>query len=182
MDEASRNLARNLRQLRNARGVSQGQLARVAGIPPATWSNLESGSANPTLGVLASAAAALGVSVEELLAPPLTDGRVHRRDALPVRRAGNAAIRRILPDTLPGADVERIELPPLGRFVGIPYTAGTREFLACESGRIEVTVTGEALFAEAGDEVSFRGDLRHAYHNPGNEPAVGYAIVLLTGP
>jgi len=182
VDEPARNLGRNLRQLRSARGVSQGQLARAAGIPRATWSNLESGGANPTLGVLAAAASALGVSVEELLAPPHTEGRVLKRDSLPVRRAGNAMVRRILGETLPGADVERIELPPHGRFVGIPHTAGTREFLACESGCIEVTVAGEAHLAEAGDVVSFRGDMRHAYHNPGAEPAVGYAIVLLTSP
>ena len=181
MDEPARNLGRNLRQLRTARGVSQGQISRAAGIPRATWSNLESGGANPKLAVLASAAEALCVSVEELLAPPHTEARVHRRDTLPVRRAGNALVRRLLPDTVPGTDVERMELPPGGRFVGIPHTAGTREYLTCESGCIEVTVAGEAHRAEAGDVVSFRGDMRHAYHNPGTEPAVGYAVVILAG-
>ena len=45
-------LARNLRTLREARGVTQAQLARLAGIPRATWAHLESGEANPTLGVM----------------------------------------------------------------------------------------------------------------------------------
>ncbi len=61
MDDPAQNLAKNLRLLRASRSGSQAQLARLAGIPRATWSNLESGSANPTLAVLSSVAGALGV-------------------------------------------------------------------------------------------------------------------------
>ena len=42
-------LGRNIQTLREARGVTQQQIARVAGVPRATWANLESGAANPTL-------------------------------------------------------------------------------------------------------------------------------------
>ena len=59
-------LAINVRQLRQARGSTQQQMAKLASLPRATWSNLESGQANPTLAVLHAASAALGVSLEEL--------------------------------------------------------------------------------------------------------------------
>lgn len=181
MDDPARNLGRNLRQLRSARGVSQEQISRAAGIPRATWSNLESGGANPTLAVLSAAAAALGVSLEELLARPHTEARLHPRDSLPVRRPGNAIVRKLLPDPVPGTDIERMELPPGGRFTGIPHTPGTREYLTCERGCIEVTVAGEVHRASPGDVLAFRGDVRHAYHNPGDEPAIGYSVVVLAG-
>ena len=61
-------LAANLRQLREARGLTQEQIAKLAGLPRATWGHLESGEANPTLSVLHRAALALQVPIEELTA------------------------------------------------------------------------------------------------------------------
>jgi transcriptional regulator with XRE-family HTH domain len=49
------------RQLREARGLTQEQMAKVSGVPQATWANLESGAANPTLNVLYLVARALQV-------------------------------------------------------------------------------------------------------------------------
>jgi XRE family transcriptional regulator, regulator of sulfur utilization len=46
------NLADNLRALREARGLSQQQIAEIAGVPRPTWAHLESGAANPTVAVL----------------------------------------------------------------------------------------------------------------------------------
>ncbi len=69
-DRISANLADNLRQLREARGLTQQQLAKIAGLPRPTWGNLESGAANPTIAVLVKVASALQVSVEELLPQP----------------------------------------------------------------------------------------------------------------
>ena len=39
--------AGNVKQLRQARGMTQQQVAKIAGLPRATWANLESGAANP---------------------------------------------------------------------------------------------------------------------------------------
>ena len=66
MDDAAR-LGRNVKDLRQARGLTQGQLAKLAGIPRATWANLESGAANPTLNVMLAVARGLQVPLEELV-------------------------------------------------------------------------------------------------------------------
>ena len=50
-DVAAR-LANNVTQLREARGLTQQQMAKLAGLPRATWAHLESGNANPTQPVL----------------------------------------------------------------------------------------------------------------------------------
>jgi len=67
VSNAAANLAANMRQLREARGLTQAQMARRATLPRPTWSDLESGSANPTLAVLVKVATALSVSLEEFL-------------------------------------------------------------------------------------------------------------------
>ena len=56
-----------VKQLREARSLTQEQISRSSGLPRATWANVESGAANPTLAVLHKLAHALSVSFEELL-------------------------------------------------------------------------------------------------------------------
>lgn len=179
MDDVALHLARNLRQLRATRSASQEQIARLAGVPRATLAHLESGSANPTLAVLRAVAGALGVGLEELLAPPRGEVRLYSRESLPVRRPGQALVRRLLPDPVPGTEIERFELPAGGRFSGVPHTPGTREYLTCEAGCLRLHVAGESWTLQPGDVLSFRGDQKHSYDNPGEEPAVGYSVVVL---
>ena len=71
-NESASHLAANVRRLREGRGLSQQQMAKLSGVPRPTWASLESGSANPTLAVLSKAASALQVSIEELIGPPRT--------------------------------------------------------------------------------------------------------------
>ncbi len=52
-DSLPTRLGQNVRQLREARGLTQEQVARLAKLPRATWSHVESGAGNPTLAVLA---------------------------------------------------------------------------------------------------------------------------------
>ncbi|MEZ4247936.1 MAG: cupin domain-containing protein [Polyangiales bacterium] len=65
---------------------------------------------------------------------------------------------------------------------GTPHTPGTREYLACERGRIELVASGTRYVLEPGDVVAFRGDQKHSYANPGKSTAVGYSVVLLVSP
>ncbi|HEU0203694.1 MAG TPA: helix-turn-helix transcriptional regulator, partial [Burkholderiaceae bacterium] len=122
--ELGTRVAANVKQLREARGLSQEQMAKIAGLPRATWTHLESGAANPTLAVLHRAAAALQVTIEELLATPHVGGELFRREALRTRTQGQARVRRLLPHAIPGMEMDRIELPPGGRMPGVPHTPG----------------------------------------------------------
>jgi transcriptional regulator with XRE-family HTH domain len=178
-DDLAVRLAGNVRQLRLARGLTQQQMAKLSRLPRATWANLESGAANPTLAVLHRVAIALQVSLEELVAQPRADARHYPRGSLPERVRGHVKVSTLLPDTVPGMLIERLELPPGERLVGIPHTPGTREYLTCEVGVIELVASGETFRIAPGDVVVFRGDQRHSYSNPGREPGVGYSVVML---
>jgi len=178
-DTISARLARNVRQLREARGLTQQQMAKLAGIPRATWGHLETGSANPTLAVLDRAASALQVPLEELTAAPRAFGRKYEKAVLRTRRQGDGEIRQLLPDPIPGMLIDRMELPPRGRITGVPHMPGTREYLTCESGEIVLSVAGEEFRLSPGDVLVFRGDQRHSYANPAAERAVGYSVVVL---
>lgn len=172
-------LAANVRVLREARGLTQAQMARLAGIPRATWGHIESGAGNPTLSVLDKLASALQVPIEELTGTPSAGGRLYARAALRSRRQGDGEVRQLLPDAIPGMVIERMSLPPQGRIPGVPHMPGTREYLTCESGEIVLAVAGEQWRLRPGDVVTFRGDQRHSYSNTGTREAVGYSVVVL---
>lgn len=177
--ESAHHLAQNIRQLRDQRKLSQQKLADLSGIPRATWANLESGSANPTLAVLTRVAATLRVSIEELLSPPRALCRLYRVHELRHRLRGAAQIRDLLPDPLAGLQIERLALAGGGRLLGTPHTAGTREYLTCERGRLALSVAGEVQVLDAGDVLVFRGDQKHSYHNPQETESIGYSVVVL---
>jgi transcriptional regulator with XRE-family HTH domain len=181
-DALSARLGENVRQLRQARSKTQQQMAKLAGVPRATWANLESGAANPTLAVLHAVANALGVSLEELLAPPRASAKLWPQAELKVRQRGQVTVRKLLPDPVPGMEIDRLELPPGARMTGVPHTPGTREYLACEEGEIELIASGEQYVVHTGDVVVFRGDQKHSYANRGERTAIGYSVVLLVSP
>jgi len=176
-DDAAANLGRNIQELREARGLSQQQIARAAAIPRATWANLESGAANPTLAVLVKVAQALQVRLEELIEPPRRAGRLYKAASLTSRKRGAVTVRKLLPETIAGLEIDRMELPPGATLAGIPHTPGTREYLTCEQGKIELSTGGSSWVLAPGDVVVFRGDQRHGYRNPGTSTTVAYSVV-----
>jgi XRE family transcriptional regulator, regulator of sulfur utilization len=169
----------NVKHLRETRGATQAQMAKLAGVPRATWANLESGAANPTLAVIDRVANALQVTIEELVAVPRASAQRYARGVLPVRQRGEVTVLKLLPDPIPGMEIDRIELPAGARMAGVPHTPGTREYLTCESGEIVLVAAGEKFELGPGDLVAFHGDQRHSYANPGKRAAVGYSVVVL---
>jgi XRE family transcriptional regulator, regulator of sulfur utilization len=178
-DALSDRLGQNIRQLRQARGSTQEQMAKLSQLPRATWSNLESGEANPTLAVLYRVAIALQVPLEELIQTPRADVKKYPKGSLPSRQRGDVSVSSLLPDKVPGMLIERLELPKGARLIGVPHTPGTREYLTCESGELELVASGTPFRLEPGDVVVFRGDQRHSYVNVGRGTAIGYSVVML---
>lgn len=177
-DDPRLNLGANLKRLRETRALSQEHAARLAGIPRATWASLESGSANPTLVVLTRVADALAVTIEELIGAPRTAFQVYRAADIAERRRQGTRLRPLVPEAIPGLEVSRMEFSPGGALTGVPHTPGTREYLTCEQGRIELAAAGERWELAAGDVLVFRGDQRHGYRNlDSRRTAVAISVV-----
>jgi len=179
MEAIARYIAENVKQLRRSRNLTQEQLSRISGVPRPTWSNLESGSSNPTVSVLIKIAGALQVPVEELISPPKATAKLYPADTIPKQRRGGVLIRKLLPDHLRGLELDRMELAPGSLMTGVPHRMGTREYLACEAGEVELVVSGERYELSAGDVVVFRGDQKHSYANRSSKSAVAYSAVVL---
>lgn len=178
--DLSENLAANLRSLRQISGLTQSRLAERAAVPRSTLANLEVGGGNPTLSVLAGLAAALQVSIAELVSTPRARCRLFKKGTLPISTRGprqGVQVHRLLPDPVPGMEIDRMVLRANARLPGVPHRAGTQEYLYCERGALTLWAAGERFDLEAGDVAVFAGDQAHSYGNLGEAIAVAFSVV-----
>jgi transcriptional regulator with XRE-family HTH domain len=177
----SRHLARNLSNLRQVRSLTQGALARSAGVPRSTIANLESGAGNPSLNILVKVAAALGSSIDELLSSPRA--KVRRwasKDLSSKSRGRGVTIRALVPEPVPDEMMELMEFAPAAAMGGTPHLPGTREFFSCLEGRVTIFVAGDRYELAAGDVLGFPGNVAHSYRNPDAAArALGVSVVVL---
>jgi len=67
MQSESAKLGKNLKRIRTAKGITQGDIVRTLGVSRSFVSNIENGKTNPTLATIAKLAKAVGVSIVELM-------------------------------------------------------------------------------------------------------------------
>lgn len=177
----SRNLAESILDLRSRRGLTQAALAKLADVPRSTIANLESGTGNPSLINLAKISKALSTSIEMLLASPRALCRLIPADQIKsvVRSQGDVVIVKLLPDPVPGMEIDKIELNPGARMRGVPHAAGTKEYLHCLQGEINIVVAQENYRLHRGDVLSFPGEIHHSYENVGKGKAIGLSVVAI---
>ena len=160
MTEVSPSDGARLRLARQARGLSQQQLAGVAGVTRQAVSAVESGHSDPSLRVALGLARALGMTVEELFGP----------GAL-----GDPVLAQ--PVATPGGLGSRVALATVGdRFVALPLHADTAARLGFGPAGGLVKHAGEtAELHVPAHELADRG-LQHGSSIPGGYDCAGSCL------
>jgi transcriptional regulator with XRE-family HTH domain len=176
LDDLSSRLAENLRRLREARGLTQQDLSAASGVPRPTLAHLESGSANPTLSVIARVAHALSVPMEELVAHASSNLEYRSvKSLLRHERAGTRVVE-VCPDPPSGIVVERIELPQRSELSREGSRQADRIYVVCERGEVEVGSGEEHCSLRAGDLAIVRRGAPHVIAQRGRSAAVAYSV------
>lgn len=179
-------IARRLRALRDAQGLSLGALAELSGVSRSNISLIERGESSPTATVLDRLSAALGITLAALFDQP---------DALPspVSRAADQVtwtdpvsgyVRRTLsPAADPALQLVEVYFPP-GQQVS--YETSTRERDVHQQvwmieGGMAITVGQERWTLSAGDCLAMRLDRPILFQNTTDKPA-RYLVALSTSP
>ena len=174
-------LAENLVDLRKKQNLSQLELAQKAGIPRSTLTYLESGESNPSITNLIKVTRALEVSLEELLSARRPEVQLIRANDVPVelKSRGRVQVEKILPDPIPGMEIDKITLEPGARMKGTPHIARTKEYLCCLNGKLQLYVKKKSFDLNPGDILSFPGDVAHAYENLSlNKKTMAFSVVV----
>ncbi|MDC2948953.1 MULTISPECIES: helix-turn-helix domain-containing protein [Streptomyces] len=179
MSSGNEVVARNVRLLREQRGLSLAELSRQAGLAKQTLSKLEQGAGNPTVDTLFSISTALGVPVTRLVAEREQVMTVQRgADVVWTERDGYAS--RAL-DHVYGSGVIENYLVRIEERGGASRTAeshpvGTLEHLYVVSGRVRVGPVDSPVELSAGDFVRYPGDRPHAYESLEGESLVHIVV------
>jgi putative molybdopterin biosynthesis protein len=133
MTEASQLGGTRLRLARQARGLSQQQLAGVAGVTRQAVSAVESGHSDPSLRVALSLTRALGMTVEEVFGPGDPGDPVLARPVAPVRGPGGRVALATVGDTFVALPLHGDTAAPVGFGPAGGLVAGPRRAPAATS-------------------------------------------------
>lgn len=178
-------LGQRVRTERINRGYSLELLAERSGVSRSMLSAVERGAKAPTVLVLDRIATGLDTSIARLLGPEQSARVVLLRAGdQDVARDPSGWERRVLSPVLPGIEFElmRTTLGPgvdAGEFA--PHAAGSREYVAVESGHLTLTLDGVPYLLDAGDSAYYDGDCSQAFANPGDTPCVYYLAMDVGG-
>jgi quercetin dioxygenase-like cupin family protein len=148
-------------------------------------SDVERGARAPTVLVLARLATALGTTVSRLLGEHQPDRVIMMRWAdQPAITDATGWQRRILSPNLPDVEFEFIRTSvPAGVVIGefAPHAADSREYVAVETGELQVTLDGVHHRLSTGDALYYAGDVTHAFANDTDAECVYYTAMHVAG-
>lgn len=168
-------LAARVRAARAARGLTQRDMARLAGLSHTAIAKIERGDMSPTVASLQKIAMSLGMPIAALIDDPAggPEGIFFRRADLTTLTLGGHTIRQIgrnltrhalqmMEDTFePGADTGETMLSHAGEEAGFVIR-----------GRLEVTVGDRICVLGPGDAYFFESRIPHRFRNAGEETCV----------
>lgn len=172
-----------VRNLRKQRGWTLEQLATASGVSRSMLSQIERGSANPTLAVAYRIAQAFDMSLADLVEAPVGKPRIDviRADDRShlFRDDEQCSIRTLSPMHLE-KDVEfyELRLKTKGVLDSAPHFEGTREFLTIEAGTVRVTSGEQTTELKQGDSAHYPADVPHKIENLEAGESVAFLVVI----
>ena len=165
MDEVKQVGAR-LRVLRNSHGWTLDDLAGRTGMSPSTLSRLESGKRQPSLELLVPLTRQLGISLDELVSPAVSDPRV-RRGA--IHRPGMVIVP-LVPEGSP-MKTYKITYLPTGGVPPEPRVHDGSDWVYVLSGKLRLILGDQDLVLTHGEAAEFDTRIPHAMCAAGTRQA-----------
>lgn len=168
-------IGRRVRQERQSRGWTLDHLAETAGVSRRMVVNVEHGAVNPSVGTLLRISDSLGVGLPALVEPPGPKPvKVVRDGEGAVLWSGEFGGRGVLVAGTDSPDVVELwdwTMSPGDHHGSEAHSPGTKELLQVQQGTVTVVTAGRSVILEAGDALTFPGDVAHSYTNPGSGTA-----------
>jgi len=164
-------VARNLRELRAARGWSLDALAGRSGVSRGMLIAIEQGRSNPSIATLCRISDAFGVALVRLVETtrqPLVRV-VPPEETIPLwqGRPGSVATLLVSSDLPQHVELWEWRIAGGDSYDGEPHPGGTREIVWVLEGELTLRVAGDVVTVPTGGAAAFPGDRPHRYTNDG---------------
>jgi transcriptional regulator with XRE-family HTH domain len=173
-------LAARVRAARGERRWTLDELAARSTVSRRLLVQIEQGEANPSLATLLKLAAALGITLTELVAgEPETDpvAVVPAQDAMTLWSTPAGSAARLLVSHA-AIELWSWTLAPRDRRDSEPHRPGSVELITVETGAVALDVGHHRVVVPAGDSAWFDATLPHSYANPEAATATFTLVVL----
>lgn len=169
-------ISARIKLYRSQKKLSLDELSRRAGVSKGMLVEIEACKANPSIALLCRLAAAMGVSVADIV-DVASDPKVHvlQPEQIPLLWQGeHGGSARLLAGTRGPDMVElwRWELYPGEIFTSPGHPSETSELLHVTAGTLLLTVNGDAYTLEAGYSAVATTDTAHSYACASDEPLI----------
>ncbi|WP_425039477.1 helix-turn-helix domain-containing protein [Primorskyibacter sp. S187A] len=161
-----------IREMRRKAQLTLQALADQAGISVGFLSQVERDKATPSLGTLASLAAALDVEIDVFIATPKPADSVTREGERPLFGLADSSLAyERLSTVLPGGTLSSLIVHiPVGYHSEITAHVG-EEIIVVLDGQVRQTLGDATFLLGPGDSLHFMGDTPHSFANVGRGPA-----------
>lgn len=166
--ELGKIIALNLKQLRNERNLTLGQLSRISGISKAMLSDIEKGDSNPTINTIWKIANGLNVPYTKLMDSIEKETTIIRKTE-PVRQNGETDHYRVYcyyrNTPVRNFELFYVELDAKSSNSSIGHSERAQEYIFIIQGELILrTDAGDHILNE-GDSLVFDSSIGHTYIN-----------------
>ena len=169
-------VARALKQARKAQKITLDELSRRSGVSKGMVVEIEKCTANPSIGILCKIAAALGLSVADIVnVTEAPSAHIIDSQDIPTLWTGDlGGTARLLAGTSGPNMIElwRWEMYPGESFTSPGHPQGTLELFHVEKGTLKCVVGETELVIPAGSSAVAKTDVPHSYSNTGRSRLV----------
>lgn len=165
-------IGRNLRQLRQERNLNISQLAELCGVSGVMLSQIEKGTANPTINTIWKIANGLKLPYTVLLEPPPEAAAVIIPDEAEMQYSpdGNCRVFCYLPVSRQCKyEIFSLEVEPGKTYSSPGHPPRSRELVIVSEGEIEISIGGQTYPLQKGEALAFSAGMPHEYHNTGTQ-------------
>jgi transcriptional regulator with XRE-family HTH domain len=166
----------SIKSWRKRQKLSLDELSRRAGVSKGMLVEIEKGAANPSIAILCKVAAALGVSVADIVnVSHAPDAWLIENSEMPVLWQGeHGGSAQMLAGTRGPDMIElwRWQMFPGELFSSTGHSSGTLELLHVEQGTLALTVGEQTLVVQQACAAVARTDMPHAYASADDQPVI----------
>jgi len=182
-DPVQQHVCERVREMRRQKGWTLEELSSASGVSRSMISQIERGSANPTLGVAHRLASAFGLTLGALVdtttnAPQIDVVRSGEPTHL-FRDDQHCRIRTLSPLHLEkGVEFYELVMHAGGILDSAPHFHGTREFITVESGHLRITSGGDIVELKKGDSAHYPADQPHKIENLAKTSSIAFLVEI----
>jgi len=173
-------IGKNLKAIRQARGLSLDNVAELTGVSKAMLGQIERGVTSPTISIIWKIVNGLRLSFTSLIDEPKAEVAVISKDNLEPLISENGKFRSypVFPfDPTKKFEVYAVEMDPGCVHESEAHNASVEEYILVSNGSLVIELMDQSYNISEGGAVRITADQPHVYKNPG-DTVVRYQVII----